>query len=339
MELSLQQLVVHQITKPAAAPAFELALSEQDIPVDERSYALLEQLHRTFEQKNDRLHGRLADPGDALFPAYLESWRQATDGFIQFSRQTMQALELSLQGVTGAKGGYLVYAHYQTEAQEYLGIFLVRDTQGLVFRHRSAEATFEIDETTYLHTDRLAMAVRIRLDRLEAEAGRFVELIKHQRSQSGISDYFVQWVGLEETTTSRAQTETFLELVEQLPLPVDQETGTPMAEEEFQGLVVEYAQKAPQKTINLQAFDETFYESKPTARRMVEEQEMPLDTEFQLDRAAFKRHFQHKISAGGITLYFNRQHLQRGQVQLDGDEIRFIDAELVEQMRLLLEED
>lgn len=310
------------------------------MPIDERSYALLERLHRTFEQKTDRLHGRLAEPEDALFPGYLEVWRETIHdpaAFLAFSRQTMQALELSVQGITGAKGGYLVYAHYAGPAQQYLGIFLVRDAQGLLFRHHPATASFEIDETIYLDTDRLAMAVRIRLDRMEEAEGRFVELIKHQRSQAEISEYFVQWVGLEAPTTSRAQTETFLQLVEELPLPVDQDTGAPMEEAAFQDLVRQYAQKAPQKVISLSEFDATFYESRPTARRLVEEQELPLDEEFPFDRATFNRHFNQKVSSGGMTLYFNRQHLQQGVIEVEGDTVRIHLADLAELVRELME--
>ena len=125
-------------------------------------------LHRTFIQKNDVLNGRLSSPEDALFPGYYELLRAenySAEAFLQFSRDSTQALQLSLQGVTGAKGGYLVYAYYQAGEEEYaryqLGIFLVRDANGLLFQSGGTGA-YELHPATYLDIDRMALACRIK---------------------------------------------------------------------------------------------------------------------------------------------------------------------------------
>jgi nucleoid-associated protein len=322
MEFKLSQLIIHELTKEAESPEATLFLSQETLPLDERSHQLVEKLNDIFDQKSDTLQGFFSSPEDALFPGYFQDLVAKNfdaPAFVDFSRESMQALQLSLQGVTGAKGGYLVYALYEIFDVQLLGIFLIRDTEGVVFQKE--EDLFSINPITYLNTDKLAMAGRIDINKFSSGNARCLELIKHTKSQKTISEYFINWIGLDQPESSRELTKTFLNLVEELPLPKMPESDQHMTETEFKEEVMNFAMSRPHKTLKLEEFDQQFYGEEGTAKSFVQENEIPLEQEFRFDQNTIKRFFHYRASSDGITLHFNQKHLTSGMVILEDDRI------------------
>ena len=340
--LTINQLIIHELEKEPEQSDATLFLSDQLMPIDERSEALAMKLNDNFLQKNDVLQGALSSPEDALFPGYFQNLVESQfdqDTFLSFSKDTMNALQLAIQGVIGAKGGYLVYIDYMQFDTHILGIFLVRDTDGMVFKKRSDAKGFSLDDTTYLNTDRLAMACRIHVDKLQSGQSRFVELIKYAKSQKEISEYFTNWIGLDEPVSSKELTNTFLSLTSELPLPVDQDSGTVMEERQFQEKVMNFAMRSPEKVIKIEDFNQEFYGDEPTTQNFVEENEIPLDSEFRFDQNALRRFFNYRVSTGGITLNFSKADLQSGIVSVEDDAITIRSEALIKKLLKQLERD
>lgn len=341
MDLIIDQIVVHELIKEADANEAELFLTNTTIPVDERSELLIEKLNLTFEQKSDTLQGYLSSPEDALFPGYFQQWADAQGGaeaFLSFSRETMQALQLSLQGITGAKGGYLVYASYTFFDNEFLGIFLIRDTEGVVFDKRNEDGRFEISPITYLNTEKLAMAGRINLTHFRQGNQRCLELIKYAKSQKSISEYFQNWIGLDRPESSKALTHTFLEVVNELPLPLKEESNQPMQEEEFRAEVLNFAMRNPHKTISIEQFDKEFYGAENTVQKVIEDQGVQMENSFRFDQGAMKSYYNYRAGADGISLSFNHGHYKSGQIEIDGDQIIIRSEALMEKILAQLEQ-
>ena len=339
MDLQLNQLIIHELEKDIESSEANVFLSEEVLPLSEQATALIAKLNDTFIGKNDLLHAYLASPEDALFPGYFQELVESglsETAFVEFSRNTMNALQLSLQGVIGAKGGYLVYADFTYFDTRSLGIYLVRDTEGVVFRRQAERAAFDLDTTTHLDINKLAMACRITIGKFQQDNGRYVDLIKHAKSQKEISEYFINWVGLEQPETSKELTETFMHVVDQLPLPVSADTGSAMPEQEFREKVLKFASQSPQKVIALEKFDEHFYGEDSTAQKFIKENEIALDQEFRVDQSTMKRYYNYRIAAEGISVNFSRDHYRRGEISADGDSIIIHSPQLVEQLLDLL---
>ncbi|TXB66250.1 nucleoid-associated protein [Phaeodactylibacter luteus] len=339
MPTLIHRLAIHELEKAADESGARVFLSSQCTPIDEEAQALVDKLHDTFVRKSDTLQGYLSPPEDALFPGYfqllLENGLEQADAFLNFTRDTMNALQLSLQGVLGAKGGYLVYADYTDEAtqERAIGIFLVRDTDGLSFRRGQEGAAFELNSVTYLNTDKLAMACRIFVQKFQQGQGRCVELIKHARTQKEISEYFIQWVGLERPESSRELTQTFLDMVNELPAPVDEETGEAMEAGRFKEQVLNFANSNPQKVINIQEFEQEFYKNENPAQQYFQDHQIEMDNEFRFDKKALNQFYNHKASAEKLYLYFNDGHLRQGQIVVEGDSVTIHSPELAAQVR------
>jgi nucleoid-associated protein YejK len=342
MDLYLDKIIIHELEKAADSGETQLFLSDRLIPINNKSDNLLRRLNDTFISKSDLLHGSLSSPEDALFPGHLQLLADqgyTEEAFIIFSKETMQTLQQDLEGTIGAKGGYFVYTLFEQEGVRILSIFLVRDAQGIVFQKNLETQSFELSEITHIDTSRLAMACRIQLQKFQTHSGRFVDLIRHGSSQKVIAEYFTNWVGLDEPQSSKAMTETFLHVVDKLPLPISQDTGQPMEEEEFRNEVRAFATQSPQKTIELDKFDQHFYGEESITQNYLRDNQIPLDNEVRVDKGALKRHYTYRASADGLSVSFSKNDYATGRVSIKGDNLVIDCPELIEKIMLMLEDD
>ncbi len=337
MSTVIHHIAIHELQKEADESGAKVFMSQYCLPVEERAQALSDKLHDTFVRKADTIQGYLSSPEDALFPGYFQVFvdgGMTEEAFLSFSRETMNALQLTLQGVLGAKGGYLVYIDYTEELtnQRVMGIFLVRDTEGVVFSKKEEAEAFALNTVTYLNTEKLAMACRILVGKFQAGEGRCVELIKHAKSQKAISEYFIQWIGLERPESSRDLTNTFLEMVNELPMPVDEETGEAMPQQQFHEKVLQFANSSPQKVINIEEFEQEFYRNENPAQQYLQDHQVEMDKEFRFDKKTLNQFYNHKINADKIYLYFNSGHLKDGAIVVEGNRVIINSEELADQI-------
>ncbi|MFT5165848.1 MAG: nucleoid-associated protein [Saprospiraceae bacterium] len=342
MNSYIKKIIIHELEKEADSGDAQLYLSDQLVPIDSRSEELIITLNDTFVSKTDLLHGSLSTPEDALFPGYLQEVTEnqfSEEAFIEFSQNTMRVLQEGLQGVIGAKGGYLVYAEYEHFETRMLGIFLIRDKEGIVFRKNKESNTFNLHSVKHLDTDRLAMACRITLNKFQQNSGRFVDLLKHAKSQKEISEYFVNWIGLDQPESSKSITQTFMNVVDKLPLPLDEDTGQPMEEEQFHHQVMAYAVQSPQKTVELDKFDQHFYGDEPIVQNYLKENHIELDNEIRVDKGTMKSHYTYRASAEGISVSFSKNDYTSGKVSIKGDNLVIDCPQLIEKIMDMLEDD
>ncbi len=314
-QLIVHHLIVHELKKQPEMAEADLLLSSQTLAITEQSTDLIGRLDQTFERKSDLLQGFLVEPDEGLFPAYYQNWLEegrSRPAFVTFSREAMSVLKDKLQGVVGAKGGYLLFADYSMEEQRMLGIYLIRNTEGMIFVDDEETDALRLQTTAYLNIQDMAMAAR-----LLAGPGRNVQMIRHARTQSSISQYFTDWVGLDQAETSSELTHSFLEMVQELPVPKDRETGFAMNEGDFEKALVKYAAKAPQQTIRAQDFDSHFYGNDKPLQDMLAEQESPITDGFRVDRKALRNQFYLRAGVGGISLTCTKDHFRNGLIHID----------------------
>ena len=314
-QLTLHALIVHELRKQPEMAEADLLLSQRTLAITEQSQELVGRLDEIFERKSDLLQGFLQQPDESLFPAHYQNWLEGgrgRDAFVGFSQEAVGVLRETLRGVVGAKGGYLLFADYSMDNQRMLGIYLIRDKPGLVFREDEETDGLRLSSIQYLDLDHLAMAAR-----LLAGPGRNVQLIRHARTQSTISQYFTDWVGVERAETSAELTHSFLEIVEELPMPKDRETGQPMEEGDFERALLQYAAKQPQQTVRVRDFDDHFYGNAAPLQEMLAERDTALEDGFRVDRRALRGQFYLRAGFGGVSLTCTKDHLREGLVHVD----------------------
>ncbi|MEL6393048.1 MAG: nucleoid-associated protein [Bacteroidota bacterium] len=314
----LHYLIVHQLRKEAGDTQMELRLSQKTLVLDQAATELITRLDQLFERKNDILQGYLAEPDEALFPGLYQSWLddgRQKEAFIRFSQDSMRALAQLLTSVSGAKGGYMLFADYTLEEERRIGIFLIREQDGLMFGQavEDHDQKFSLEAVRYLDLDHLAMAGRI-----FSGAGRNVQLIRHARTQTQISQYFGDWLGLMKAESSTELTYNFMEAVRELPLPKDPESGFAMEEADFNKALMQYANKQPQQTIRVDDFDQFFYgDEKPLRAYLSEQSEDEFDDGFRADRSLLRKAFYLRASDQGVSISLNKEHLRQNVVEID----------------------
>lgn len=314
-QLIVHHAIVHELIKQPEAAEASVYLSELTLPVTEQATELIGELDQTFERKADLLQGFLSPPDEVLFGAYYQNWLESgrrREGFVDFSQGATKALQENLQGVVGARGGYLFFVDYTLDEQRMLSVFLIRNAEGRVFQESIDDHVLRLDTTAYLDIPNMAMAVRIL-----AGPGRNVQMIRHARTQGKISQYFMDWVGIERAETSAELTQSFLELVEELPVPKDRETGFAMEEGDFEKALMKFATKAPQQTVKVEDFDRHFYGTDTPLKEALHETESPLEDGFRVDRRALRGQFYLRASMGGISVSCTKDHVRSGQVHID----------------------
>lgn len=338
--ININALIIHELEKEPETHEASLYLTESPVPIDDRAEALLLKLDNAFLGREEVLQAYLSSPEDALFPGYFQTMLDegmGSEAFLDFSHQTMKALQEEIKGVAGAKGGYLVYIDYEWMESHLLGIFLVRNTEGLIFRKQEDKTAFTLDPITYLNTEKLAMACRININRYQKGDNRCVELVKYAKSQKAISEYFLNWIGLDRPEGSKALTHTFLEVVDQLPLPKDENSGEPIKETEFREQVMQFAMRSPEKTMSIERFDHHFYPEKPVTQAFLQENNIPLDREFRFDTGTMKKYFNFRVSAEGISIAFTRNDLNVQKVSIEDDVIVIRSEALMDKLLELLD--
>ena len=315
-QLTVHAAIVHELRKAPEQAEASLHLSKQPLPITELSTELIARLDNLFERKSDLLQGFLVGPDEELFPAHYQVWLEdgrSKQAFIHFSQEATTALKQRIEGAVGAKGGYLLFADYTIDEQRLLGIYFVRDTQGMVFVDDEQEERLRLSTIQYLDIDHMAMAAR-----LLAGPGRNVQLIRHARTQSAISQYFTDWVGLDRAETSSELTHSFLEMVEELPIPKDRETGNAMEEGDFERALIQYAAKQPQQTVRVKDFDQHFYGNETPLQEMLAEGGNPaLEDGFRVDRKALRSQYYYRAGFGGMSVTCTKEHFRAHQIEVD----------------------
>lgn len=319
--IKVHHLIIHELQKEPGSADVQLYLSEEQVPIDEKAERLIEKLNETFIHKESILNGYFDETENVSFPSLFRNFTEngfREDGFIRFSKDTVDLLRIGIQGVVAAKGGYLVYTDYEYLGDRFVGVFLVRDTDGLVFRKDSEHHSFLLNTVTYLNTEKLAMACLVDLAKFEDDTGRYLQIIKYAKTQREISEYFLFWLSIERPESSREFTQTFLQLIDELPLPKDAETGLPVDEDAFRKEAYAFAASNPHKTINIRDFDAHFYGENRTVQQFMEERDVTLDTEFRFDQKLLKQLYKFNVRAEGISLGFSIGDYKTRKITVQG---------------------
>lgn len=355
MEIELKRLVIHELIKQSGENTVELKVSHILSALNEEANVLIQRLTNTLFEKEDTLNGVLESAEESPFPKFLQQLVGepiTNETFLDFTQETMQTLKLGLQGVTAAKGGYFVFAEFDRVFQElgadwedepgdpqhFLAIFLVRDTDGLIFNRGSEDQTYKIQPTTYLNIEKLAMAAQIDVNKYLKEEQksedqrkeRYVKMIKHAKTQKEISEYFITWIGLEQGKSNRDLSNTFVEIVHELPRPVNQETGEVMNDHEFLQETHAFLKSNPDGIVQVREYEQHFFGEETPVQDFATQNDLNLDTEFKYNKGVINSLNDFKVNGDGVNVKFSREHLRDGVIFTEGDTLVIHSPDLVD---------
>lgn len=305
--MNVDKIVVHQLNKNEGQQRASVDLSEGLLDVDELSVNLVQKLDASYK-KTEITYAFFDSTDQNVFPTEFENYIQneTGDSFLAFSQNTTRNLKDKVESIAPAKGGFLVFSRYSTNDREYIGIYLIRDTIGMLFRKDRGRSAFIINPTEHLDLDKLAMACKIDLGQYSANDGKYLSFMK--RKMNDISEYFVNWISVSDRESNKILTKNLFSLINLASLPRDQ-NGQELSREAFRTEVYRYVSTLPTKIVNVNELSEHFYSDETYLADFAESNNISINTEFRPVSSEMKRFIQIDLEEDGIHVQFSRREI------------------------------
>lgn len=300
----LSKLIVHELKKDSGTTIANSVASNQLISIDNQSESLITALLKSYTSDKILYANFDRSPGK-YFPNRFNTYKQSQrtdEDFLNFTVDTLGNLVTFIQSKTLARGGYLVFAEYLHNSITFVTIFLIRDTEGKLLKR--VDNSYEIKTIEYLDTNHLAMACRINEGKINNNESNYLSFTRLR--QQDVSDYFINWISVAELESSTEFTKALYNIINNIPLPVNEETNQPYTIDEVRHMVYEIAKSNAQRNINIQTLSEQIYGTITAISNYAEENDISIDTEFRYNRNALQKFIQLSVNVDGISLKFSR---------------------------------
>ncbi|WP_034924608.1 nucleoid-associated protein [Gillisia sp. CAL575] len=302
--MELKKIIIHELIKNRGENETELILSDELININDNAIGLVSTLNKSFN--TDRIFHAIFDQSEGKyfpekFTEYLQSNRD-NDDFITYTRNVISNLDDQVKKINFATGGYFAFCEYKINGYDFNSVFLIRDIEGKTLER--TEHSFTIESIEYVDTNNLAMACRINENRLEEDEINYLTLT--QLKQQEISDYFKDWICIEQLQSSKEYTKELYNIISQIERPQNPETDEEYEIETFRNLVYGYISTNPNKSVNIRDLSQHFYNDPNTISEYAHENDITIDTEFRYNNRELKKFIKVEINRDGINLKFSR---------------------------------
>lgn len=325
--------VIHELVKEARSTEAYTKVSTRLGEVDEFAKTLVEQIHDSFSHSTSLKNTDFADRNDSTFKINFERYYEANDdrSFYDFSLLSIRKLENDIQNENLAKGGFYLYADYEVNGNRFVTVVLLRKRDGLnvelidgVFRPNTAEN---------LNIDKLAMGFRFNSTIFDNEDDEryYIALIATQSDK--VSNYFKDWVAVAEMFSDKANTNSFLSIVNQIPIPLDGNGNATMRRDEFRSEVHAFV-KASRRNVNLKTLGLAFFGENGENEfiSFASERDIQIDNEFKGNINILRRLVSIDAKVDGIELKVKFEKLNSNDVDINDNSIVIRNSELIAQV-------
>lgn len=327
--MEVRKSIIHLIEKEQSAnPSLQLSASLMEI--EENVSMLAEKLNDAFRKDERVLKTEFINDNSQAFQNGVQTFvnTPTNDTFLTFSETSIRRMIDLLTGNNLATGGYFVYTEYVYRNINYLGVFIVRDEEEIIFK-RDEEGGFEVNTTIVVNTNKLAMAVRIDIDKLRTDEQRYLHFTK---KQAHLSQYFFDWIEANLAERSAEDTQKLISLVNRLGLnefPVNPDNNERYTPDEFRTKLYDNILSSG-RIVRIRDISRTFWDDEDFLTNKFEELEIEISSEFQAPESSLKKLKKYEIVSGKIKLVFSQNDIDAGRVSLgDGNQIIIESEELV----------
>lgn len=294
-------VVVHELIKEVNISSAAVDLSSALLELDDNSLGLVNELNKRYT-KLSVTYGNFNKIEPSVFQQEFCHFmdNQSDISFLHFSKNTMHSLKDIVKRNAPAKGGYLVYADYE-DFGNFIGVFLIRNTNGKLFQKDAATSMFKINSSLHIDFEKMAMACRINKDIHLDNERRPLSFIK--RGNDDISQYFLDWISTTDKEDNSTDTIYLNKMVNTISPPIDS-SGNIMERENFKEKIYNYVKSTPGKNVDLKVLGVAFYNNESHFIDYAQMQNLPISTEFKANTQLLKKMINIKVKADYITLDF-----------------------------------
>lgn len=273
---------------------------------------LVEQLHLAYNGKPAKGYAAFSADKDQQVQQALYDWQQQTSDFIVLANTATTALENQLVAHQLTESGHLLISHYRYLASDYLLFCLLGSKD-----HFSLTDELELATSRHLDIARMQLAARFDLTEYAAnrEQGKYISFIRGRAGRK-VADFFLDFLGCEESTDARANSKVVLASVEEYFSAAEFDTDE---KNEARKQVYSYCEeraKAGQDVVLADLSAVVDGHEQQGFARYCEEQQLQVAEQFPVEVKELKNLVKFSGQGGGLSLSFD-QKLLGDRVQYD----------------------
>lgn len=301
--MKIKSVVVHEIKKAERETSADIVLSSKVL--DHKNpliVDIVEKLDESFGKKTVR-RAKFSNDGFKAKINFLNI------DILSISKVLTTDLKNRIEGISAAKGGYLVFCEY-ANLKNYLAVYLIRDTKSPLFKLKD-DNTWEILESLHLQIEHFAMGAKINLDILSsASEDRYISFIK---GNTDVSVYFEKWIGIEETKSESKDAEALYEISNNIDLPIG------LTREDLKKSIYDYARSQTSKILNLRALSKHLYDEEDKITVYCEQNSIDIDGEFKLTPSQLNKFIKVIVKVGEVELRAPRSSFAPNKIHVSPD--------------------
>jgi len=320
-EINVKRIAIHHLIKEEGKPDAKVDYSDKLLDIDKQAINLIEKLDDSYKTKEIVTYAVFEKDKDKKFPEEFSKYiklkaegcsdniKLRTDtAFLAFSKESSSDIKKQVTNIYPAKGGYLVFSEYEINNGEFLSVFLIRNTSGMLFKKDTSTSTFKINPTIHLDLDKLAMACKVDVNNYSNSAEKYLSFIKGK--QNDISQYFIKWISAVEIESNKTFTDDFYKLIDFAKCPKDY-SDIAISRDLFQKQVYDDYKSSPKKRVNLIELSKKLYNEPKYLINLAEKKKLRINTEFLPNNRVMKNFIQIEIESDGIKMRFSRAKMEK----------------------------
>ncbi len=214
----LHSLIVHRLDKESQGVA-TMTLRNNLLPVGDREIEFVTNIKQVYYNKSNPNYG-IFDPNAVTFPFQTMLRTYIVDHrFLQFTASAMNHLLGLINAVPQATGGYVVFAHYTFQNEEFVITVMLNNK-----KQYNINDTLSIEEILSLDIDKLDVANSVNITRWNNNEATYLSFA---RGRKDISNYFKRFIGCTDQTSAKESSESlkraFLDYLPQLGFDTQEE--------------------------------------------------------------------------------------------------------------------
>lgn len=319
--MQLNSVIIHEIRKEAnTTNTATLYLSNSILDINnDNVLKIVTSLEESFSRKTLK-RAKFSEDG---FKEDFQNFRNID--IMNFSNVLTTKLKNNINGISQAKGGYLVFARYTT-TQDFLAIFLVRNTEGS--KLIPSAGSWDLDSTQYLDVEHFAMGAKINLSVLNSDSDdRYISLV---RGNTDISHYFEAWIGLDDPKQENKDAQALYNVANQIELPDG------MTRDELKKNIFDYAKSHRDRVVNLKALSSFIFNDEDYITNYCEQNNVDIDGEFKLSGPNLSRFYKVSVKANNIELTAPRSSFNPDMIEIVDGQVVIHSQELAQQIQSAL---
>lgn len=309
MANAIRGLVVHKFEKLPHADG-EIVPRETLIAVSPPVQRLVDALHSLYSEKPGKGYGKFEEDEDTYpMPRRVRAYfTEKTDDFYTFSLAAMSILKGKADSAGFSTGGYVLIAHINNGAHDFLMFALVTDTVGSAITD-----TLDIEDRAHIDLNKFRLAGRIDLTGWSNNEERYIGFLKGGKSED-VSGYFRHFMGCDFAVLPRVETRKLVGALQQFAKAnIEDDAQRDAWLQRVSDICEDLAKR--EEAFSIERFSNEMWPDNPElVRTALAAEELQLSDGFVPDRSALKQLVKFKATTKLWKLEFDRQAIASGDV-------------------------